>query len=257
MRVRVAAMLALSLCGGLLLSAGCLRIDANGSDAPTFTPSRAAPSPMATPARDGLLAALQRTQAAPFRYTVQSNLPDNTKVSATGAFDLTGRLYEATTTITGGTLPGSYQRIVVGTNSYLRQAGDKKWVHLDLSRVKKDSLVYFDMTDPTGLAEFITMVGSVQRTGPHAYSGSFNPYAGPERFLPIGAPSLEGIGGGTAPFTMTTDAQDRVSAIHIELSRPDGPTLAMTTTLSEQGKALRTRAPAKASVAEADDMYYK
>jgi len=123
--------------------------------------------------------------------------------------------------------------------------------------VKKDNpLLSFDMTDPTGLARFISTISSVERTGPHAYSGRFDPYAHGPRFLPIGAPSIVTIGGGTAPFTATTDEQNRVVSIHIELSPSTGPKLVMTTTLSEPGKPLPTRAPPKASVREAADFYY-
>ncbi|WP_203922772.1 hypothetical protein [Rugosimonospora africana] len=204
------------------------------------------------------MAALRRIQAAPYKFTVKSNLPENSSVSATGAFDPVAKLFQATTTITGGTSAGTLQRIVVGTNSYQRQSSREPWVHLDLSRVKKDdSLVYFDMTDPTGLAKFITKIATVEQPDPHTYQGYFDPYGSGANFLPIGAPSLWSIGGGNAPFTATTDEQGRVSQIRIVLEPSNGTTLTMTTTLSDQGKPLQVKAPAKANVREADPMYYK
>jgi hypothetical protein len=112
------------------------------------------------------------------------------------------------------------------------------------------------MSDPTGLARFITTVGFVQRTAPHTYSGSFDANAsGP--FLPIGAPTLVTIGG-HAPFTATTDEQNRVSRIHIELPpQPNGLQLVMTTTLNGHDEPLTTKAPSKATVREADASTYE
>jgi hypothetical protein len=242
----------------LLPAAGCSDTDLGGS--PAAPPSRtAAASPTGAPAKDELIAALQRTQAAPHRFAVDSDLPENgSRVSASGVFDPVRKLYDATTTITGGRSAGTVQRIVVGTDSYLRQADQKTWAHLDLSRVKKDNpLVYFDMTDPTGLAKFIAQIQSVDRTGPHTYAGDFDPFVSSPKFLPIGAPSIVAIGGGTAPFTATTDEQNRVVSIHIELAPRDSQKLVMTTTFSEHGKPPPIKAPAKGSVQEADDVYYK
>jgi hypothetical protein len=123
--------------------------------------------------------------------------------------------------------------------------------------VKKDNiLVYFDMTDPTGLAQFITTIADVERTGPHSYQGYFDPFSGSSESLPIGAPSVVNIGGGNAPFTATTDDKGRVSEIRIVLLPSNAAKLTMTTTLHGQDTPLRIAAPAKASVREADPMYY-
>lgn len=253
---RTVVSLALGVTGVLLLAAGCASVDF-GPDAPAPTSTLATPSPASTPAQDELEAALRRTQSGPYTFEVRSDLPESGSVSASGAFDPVKKLFKATTTITGGKSPGTLQRIVVGSDSYQRPSSDKPWIHLDLSRVKKDNiLVYFDMTDPTGLAKFTSTIADVERTGPHSYQGYFNPFSSLPEFLPIGAPSLVNIGGGNAPFTATTDDKDRVSEIRIVLSPSNAAKLTMTTTLHGQDKPLTIRAPAKASVREADPMYY-
>ncbi|NJC68583.1 hypothetical protein HC031_02420 [Planosporangium thailandense] len=256
MRSRTIGTLALGLSGVLFLT-GCAGNGTGRTSAPAATSTgTATPSPTGPSAKDDLVAALTRTGAAPYRYAAQSDLPESGSLSVTGAFDPVGKRFEATTTVTGGTLAGTHHRVVVGADSYLREGDTKTWVHLDLSRVKKDNpLLRFDMTDPTGLAKFSSTLGNVDRTGPHAYSGSFDPLSS-EPFLPIGAPSLVAFAG-MAPFTATTDDQNRVVSIHIELPRSDGPKLVMTTTLSDHGNPLPIQAPPKASVAEADDFNYR
>ncbi|GII23436.1 hypothetical protein [Planosporangium mesophilum] len=257
MRSLTIGTLALALTGALLLTSGCTGRGADGVNVAASNPtSTVAPSPTGTPAKDDLVAALKRTQAAPYRYTVESNLPENSSVSATGAFDPVGKVLDVTTTTTGGTAAGTTQRIVVGADTYLRPGGAKTWVHMDLSRVKKDNLLaYFDMTDPTGLATFTSALGFVERGGPHAYSGNFDPVSSDE-FLPLGSHALF-VFAGMAPFTATTDDQGRVVSIHIELPQRDGPKLVMTTTLSEHGKPLPITAPARANVQEAGDFVYR
>ena len=203
------------------------------------------------------MAALQRSHAVPFRFAVTSDLPEGERVSASGAFDVARMLYDATTTIAGGKSPGTHRRIVVKTDTYLREGKDKTWVHLDLARIKKsNTLLYFDMADPTGLVEFTSAVKTAERVDAHTFSGEFDPTATLPGFLPIGAPSLVSIGMRRSPYTVTVDDQGWVTAIHIELSPSHGPAIAMTTTFKEHGKSLPIKAPAKSSVREAADFYY-
>ena len=209
------------------------------------------------PARDELLQSLQRSQAAAFRYTVSGDLPEGARVRGTGGFDPRKHLYEATVHVTGGKSPSNTHRIVIGKDNYLREQGDEVWVHLDLSRVKRDSLVYFDMSDPTGLAKLTTMIGSVRRTGAHAYAGEFNPESGFEPFMPIGAPSIAAFFIYTATFTATTDDHGWITSITAELKPSTGAPLKMTTTMTSHGATLGIKAPPKAQVREAADFYYE
>lgn len=250
---------AFGLLGVVLLAGGCSAPESGVRSLPAAPPGQSAsPSPNGTADKGDLVAALNRVHVAPFRFAVNANLPESANVTASGAFDLASKLFEATTNQTGGKNPGKNQRIVVGVNDYLRQGDDKSWVHLDLSRIKnQNSPVYFDMNDPTGLVKFTTTIRSARRTSPTTYTGTYDPFVPGREFLPIGAPALWTIGGGTQPFTVTTDDQGRVVSIQVEFASSNGnPKLVMTTTLSEHGKPLPTKAPAKGSVREAASFYY-
>lgn len=242
------------LVGILIAGGGC-----GGGDEP---PQRQlqerppAPSPTPDPVREEFLEALRRSQRTAYRYTVRGGLPEGAAVRASGAFDPRAQLFEATIKITGSS-PSSTHRIVIGKHNYLRDVGDRYWVHLDLSRVKKESLVYFDMSDPTGLAKFSSVIGSVRRTGPRAYAGRFNPESGFDPFLPVGAPSVAAFFSPVADFTATTDDQGWVTSITVELKASTGPALRMTTTMTSHGAKSGIKAPPKARVREADNSYYE
>jgi hypothetical protein len=255
MATRGTALLVLGLFGALLsTTTGC-----TGSDRLEQRPqeSGATPSPTLAQAREDLLQALRRTQGASHRYTVRGSLPEGQSVQASGAFDPKGRLFEAKIKTSGGKDPSDTRRVVVDKHSYLRMESVSFWVHLDLARVPEDSLVYFDMSDPTGLVKFTSVIGSVRQTGPNAYAGRFNPDSGFDPFVPVGAPSVASFGITVADFTATTDGKGWVTSITVELEPLEGPKISMTTTLSDHGTKLSIKAPPKAQVREADGSYYK
>ncbi|MFC5002318.1 hypothetical protein ACFPIJ_31355 [Dactylosporangium cerinum] len=250
-------MLSRLIVGGVavaVLTGGCLGLPSGEtqSDSQTAKPWQP-PSPTGTPAQTLLAEALQRSQQVAFRFTVEGDLPgDDGTIKATGAFDPTAKLFESTIQISSQKDP--VHRIVVGTDSYLQQTGGK-WVHLDLKRVKPDALVYFDMTDATGLVKFTTRVESAEGTAATGYKGRFDAGGASPEFLPVGAPSLWVIGG-AAPFTATVDGKGWVTTITVELTDKDR-TVKLTTTMSGHGEPLQIKAPAKKSVVEADDLYYR
>jgi hypothetical protein len=253
---RGSGLLTVSLIGVLLGVVGCTGTDKPAPTGSTSAQSAAASS-TATPARDQLLQALQRAQGTAFQYTVQGSLPEGAAVQATGRFDPGVQRFEATIVITGGKTPSATQRIVIGKDSYLRELDTNTWVHLDLSRVKPDSLVYFDMSDPTGLVKFGSAIGSVRVTGPNAYAGRFNPESGFKPFIPIGAPSLAAFFMSTAEFTATTDERSWITSLTVTLTPTTGAPLSMTTTMTGHGAKLQIVAPPKAQVQEAADFYYE
>jgi hypothetical protein len=257
MTVRASGRLAALLVGVLLVASGCF--DAGGSDAPTRAASSGAgsPSPTLPAAKPEFVAALKKTQGGPFHFAVDATLPDNASVSGSGAFDGARRVYESTLTYTGGSAAGTHLRIAIGKDHFVRDANDRRWVHLDMSRVRKDNtLIYFDLSDPVGLTRFASELDTVTRSGTNSYAGTFDASGASPAFLPLGAPSVWAIGYTSTSFKATTDEQGRVTAITIDMTQKDKPTLTMKTTFSEHDKALTTKAPAKSQYAEADDMYY-
>ncbi|MFG1920420.1 hypothetical protein [Cryptosporangium sp. NPDC048952] len=205
------------------------------------------PSPSPTQDEADLVAALRRTQRAPHHFAIDADLPKNEHLTGTGAFDVTKLLYESSTK--------ALERIVVGTDYYQRDKGSG-WVHVDLKRLKKDSELHFAIADATGLLQFADAITDAHKTGPNTYDGRFQPDTEDfkEPFLPLGAPSLWSIGLRVSPFTATVDARGWVTAITLELTPTDSPTLRMEATLSRHGKPIDV---AKPRAQEADEAFYR
>ena len=235
----------------------------HSSPAPDPAPrTEGAPSP--TRDQTDLVAALRRTQGVPHRFTVDADLPKSQHLQGTGAFDVTKLQYTSSTELSDPKNPSALDRIVVGTDYYQREPGES-WIHVDLRRLKEDSRLHFAMADATGLLQFADAITDVrktdaitdkQKTGPTTYTGRFRPDTEDftEPFLPIGAPSLWSIGMRVSPFTVTVDTQGWVTAITMELTPTDSPTLRMEAKLSEHGKPLDVERP---TAQEADDTLYE
>jgi hypothetical protein len=245
----------------VLLTAGCTTSSTPATPAPAApatTPSSAAasPSPTGPDARTVLLAALEKSKNATYRFATNGEVPDAKKVTGSGTYDPKAKRISVKYTVTGGGAKAqSSQRIVVGTDLYSRSKNGETWVHLNLKRIKKDSLYAYDMTDPTGLSRFVEAVDTVTGTGPNTFSGTldiegdrFN-----EGFLPVGTPAISVLFGGSATFTATTDAAGWVTSIKVSL-KDSADSLQMTTTLSGHGKPSGIKKPS--DFGEAMDFYY-
>ena len=215
----------------------------------------ASPSPTGPDARQRLLTALEKTKKASYRFSVSGDVVDNKKITGSGAYDPKAKRITTTKKLTGGSTEQS-QVIVVGTDFFSREKNGETWVHLNLKRVKKNGLYYYDMTDPTGLSRFVSSVATVRSTGPTTFSGSldikgdkFN-----DGFLPVGTPAISVWFGGDAQFSATTDAKGWVTSIGVSL-RDKNKTLRMTTRLTGHGAASGITKPS--NYGEAMDIYYQ
>jgi hypothetical protein len=256
---------ALAAAVAVLLTAGCTTSSASPPDAAptavsteTSAPPSASPSPTGPDARTVLLAALEKSRNTTYRFATSGDVPDAKKISGSGSYDPKARRISVKVRMTGGGQKAvATQRIVVGTDLYSRQKDGETWVHLNLKKIKKDSLYAFDMTDPTGLSRFVESVGRVTRTGPNTYSGTLDIENGRfnEGFLPVGTPAIwvMSSGGAGATFTATTNPAGWVTSIKVSLKDRKG-TLQMTTTLSGHGKASGIKKPS--DFGEAMDFYY-
>lgn len=226
---------------------------------PAASPSEAAalPVPTGTDARERLMAALEKTKATTYRFAVSGDIPDAKKVAGSGAYDPAAQRISVKYQISGGgEKAAATQRIVVGTDLYSRQKDSETWVHLDLKRVKKDSLHYYDMTDPTGIERFVTSVDTVSSTSATAFSGTLDLKGDGvnKGFLPVGTPVISVLFGGEATFSATTDAAGWVTTIGVQM-RGSGTSLTMTTKLSGHGKSSGVKKPP--NFGEAWDVYYE
>lgn len=237
-------------------AAGSSGSSALGAVAKVAAAGAASPAPTGPDARGQLMSALEKSKNNTYKFVVTGDVPDKKKVAGSGTFDPKAKRITVSYKVSGGGAKTEQtQQIVVGTDLYSRQRNGETWVHLNLKRVKKDSLYYYDMTDPTGLARFVSSVDQVESTGANTFSGtldikgdSFN-----EGFLPVGTPAISVLFGGTATFTATTDAAGWVTTIGVELKDSE-QTLTMTTKLSAHGKASGIKKPA--NFGEAMDIYY-
>ncbi|WP_426513982.1 hypothetical protein ACPPVO_27205 [Dactylosporangium sp. McL0621] len=256
---RTPLLAALILTAAALGTSGCLGLPDTDSEPyrPTSAPS-VSRSPAPPPAKDDVVAALTKLMSAQYTFHVQSNLADETngRIEATGGYDHAGKVFEEDVTLTGTAHDTHLHRVVFGTDSYSRDKDSEKWVHLDLARLKSQSLVGLNMDNPTGLATFITSVASATATGPHAYKGLFDPMEGTDEFLPVGHPSIVAFYSKNAPFMLETDDQGNVTSIHVEMELTDKPAFVCTTTFAGHGQPLATKRPAKNKTAEADSFYY-
>ncbi|MEU4161255.1 hypothetical protein [Actinoplanes sp. NPDC026670] len=240
----------------VLLAAGCTTPSTPAPAAvPIGSPSatvEASPSPTGPDARELLLAALEKSRSTSYRFATSGDVPDKKKITGSGVYDPKAKRISVKYKLTGD---GSAQRIVVGTDLYSRSKDGETWVHLNLKKIKKDSLYAYDMTDPTGMSRFVEAVDTVASTGPNTYSGTldiegdrFN-----EGFLPVGTPAISVLFGGNATFTATTNPGGWVTSIKVTLKDSKGA-LNMTTTLSGHGKPSGIKKPA--NYGEAMDFYY-
>ncbi len=237
----------------LLATTGCTPPPPGKPNTEPSAPA-AVPSPAAPDAKEELLTALRRTHAAAYTFKVRADLPESKRVTASGAFDPKRVLYSGTIKESGGKNPESGQRVVVGKDSFTRQDSGDDWVHLDLRRIKpSNTLEYFDMKDPTGLAKFTSSIESVERTGPNTFRGKFAAMQTGDPFVPIGTPSVIVFSFGNSDFTATTGGNGRVTSIVVEL-KDKKATLKMTTTLGGHGKPTGITKPKH--YGEAADFYY-
>jgi hypothetical protein len=246
--MRVAALIC------VLLVTGCTPASEYDDPAPAQTP-RATSS--ASAMRADLSAALQRLTGAPYTFTIAGGAPKGGTVTASGTVDPAGKRYQSTVEVTGST-PQSIKRIVVGTDTYVWEPILKAWVHLDMARVKPDSLQYFDTADPAGLAPFLAGIAStvtVRGTAPGRWTLQLN--YDKVTNLPLGAPVFRSYGfGGTLPFTVTTDAQGNIATIGTTVKVTDEPEIVFTTTFTAHGAPVQINPPAKRDTREADSSYY-
>lgn len=252
MRRYAPALLAVTaLLAGCVPSVGIRAAGGTGAPQAGRSASPAEPSALET-----FKAALRKTHAATYRFSVNSDLPDDARVTGTGVFDRAGKKLQTNLKFTGSVNPHTTQSVVIGNHLYQKEPGERRWVHLNMAKLKKKSLWRkISLTDPVGLATFTGAIKTVRQTGPNTYEGTFNPDpidAG--EFLPLGAPSIVvfSILGPDAEFTATTDATGWVTVVNATLTADE--TVKMTTRFSGHGKAAGIKKPSRTD--EAADFYY-
>lgn len=248
-----------------LMAGGCTTpllppLPAPGAESPapaaTTSSSPSAAAPTEPDVKPVFVAALEKTRTTGYKFSVSGDGVDNQKITGSGSFDPKAKKITVTQKLSGGGKKATQgQRIVVGTDLYSRSKNGETWVHLNLKRIKKTSLYYYDMTDPTGLTRFTQSVETVRSTGANTYAGRLNIKGDKfnEGFLPVGTPAISVWLGGSAQFTATTNAAGWVTSISVDIL-DSKKTLKMTTKLSNHGKNQGIKKPS--NYGEAMDFYY-
>ena len=215
-----------------------------------------AKAPVETPAIDVFRAALRKTHNATYKYSVSSGLPDKYgRVTGSGVFDLKSKKLKLDLKYSGGTYPHDLDAVFIGQDAWHKSDVSSRWVHLDMSRLKKYSPEKIDMTDPVGLATFGKALKTVRKTGPRTFAGTFDPNPlESDEFLPLGAPSIRvfSIMGPDSEFSATTDANGWIIVINAKVVADE--TVKMTTKFSAHGKPSGIKKPSR--TVEAADFYY-
>lgn len=244
------AALALCLTGALVLAAGCETTEPEPSnfDAERAKASAAAKlTPHVDLPREDFLAALKKTQAAGYNFTVRGDYLDKQKMRATGAVSSTAHTYRASVRVTGGKTPIALEFKVVGSMVYCQDPSWSIWKGVKGKDAAKDLFNSVDVADPAGLAKFTSAIESVASTGPNSYQGTFDPMDAGN--LPLGAPSIRTFGYFSGVrFRAKTDASGWVVSVTITLEQSKGPTLTLTTTMTGFGKPARVAAPPKSQI---------
>ncbi|MGK5682190.1 hypothetical protein [Actinoplanes sp. URMC 104] len=241
-----------------LLLAGCT--SAKPAPSPEPVPSASAPDADASPE---LIAAIRRTAAASFTFTVVGRTKDGDVHRAGGVFDPQGGKLRYNLRVTGGPEANPYHdEILIGSNDWMRSAAGDEWIHMYQRKLAEDSPWRVDLKDPSGLGAFAERAagGKVSRTGPNAFQGEFDVHpAGHVTSLPVGPAYLHS--GSTAPerihFKATTGGAGWVTAVTVEYASLGlkVPHDVYTTKLTGHGKPVTVRKPS--DTAEADAASYR
>ncbi len=227
-----------------------------GSSAGPESTGVASPEPAGPDAKQTLVAALDKTRKAAYKFSVSGDVVDSRRIAGSGSYDPKAKRISTVQRLSGGGKKAEQgQRIVVGTDLFSRGKSGETWVRLNLKRVKKDSLYYYDMTDPTGLTRFTESVETVRSTGANTFAGRLDIEGDKfmEGFLPVGTPAISVFLGGSAQFSATTNDAGWVTAISVDIL-DEKKTLKMTTKFGNHGKNQGIKKPG--NYGEAMDFYY-
>lgn len=246
-------------CLVFLLLTGCASSKPAASSTPAV-PSASAPAADASPE---LVAAIRRTVAASFTFTVDGRTKNGAGQHATGVFDPQGGKLRYNLRVTGDPEASAYHdEIVIGHNDWMRSAADEEWTHLDQRKLVKNSPWRVDVKDPSGLRVFAQRAAgaTVSRTGPHAFEGDFDLYPnGSVVSLPVGPAYLHSATGTPQRihFKATTGGAGWVTAVTVEDASYGlkVPHAVHTTKLAGHGKPVTVRKPS--NTAEADAASYR
>ena len=242
---------------GLVL-AGVIGISGCGPTEDQSAPA-APPSPSSSPSAEPDDPAAELAEAA-------ARLADDTvrvRVAVTGQMTLTGVLdprgQAAVAKVDMGAVDDGTQAEVrqVGKDVWIKLkgpvpamlGGNGQWMHLsaaELSATSNFNVLPGD--DPAGARAMIAAMTGIKRSGPHGFTGTMDL----TRTSRYSAETLKALGAKAAfvPFTATTDAQGRLTALSTDLSAIVSGAGQLTTAFSDFGVPVDVERPPAAETTE-------
>lgn len=124
----------------------------------------------------------------------------------------------------------------------------KPWMHVDADKIAEGSSFKLPADDPAGTKAMVSAMTKVERAGEHSFKGLLDltktPRYNKESLKAIGAKAT------AMPFTATTDDQDRLVELTLDMSGISPGAGKMKTTYSDFGTPVAVEAPPAAQVGE-------
>jgi hypothetical protein len=133
--------------------------------------------------------------------------------------------------------------------------GAGKWMHIDISKVSKNSALNPENNDPSNAGKLLAASTQVEKTGDHQFKGTIDLTKSPT----ANAAQLKVLGdkAKAVPFTAATDDQGRLTKLTVDMKAIAPTAGELTTEYSDFGVAVSVEAPAASSIVEMPDVFRK
>jgi hypothetical protein len=252
------------LAAGLAI-AGCTSTGTTTAPPSASASTRASASAggTASSARDALLASIDPLTKTSYKYTLTTggltgkgaNDPANKKAM----LDLSGQQKANSVTINVVTVgTDMWMKLNFGTNNNNLNISTDKWFHVDATKLGANPNLPVDPNGAANTANLLTGAVDVQSSDSHHFSGTVDLTKGTTTGM-IGQPDIDRLQSKlkAVPFTATTDDQNRISSLKIDLSAVDPSLAAVESKFSDYGTTVTVNRPDPAQVVEAPDSVYQ
>lgn len=214
-----------------------------------------------TPA-EKLTSAAQYLLTTSFKYTLQSS-----GLSGQGAADPANKKATMTMSGTQDSLAVKLDSVVIGTDAWVKlDVGGKndmigiptKWMHLDQTKMGKDSGLGIDVTgaDPSDAAGLFNGLADVKQVDAQHYNVTFDLTKAKGSTVTQDIVSSLGDKAKSVPGTVELDSQGRLSKVNLDLSAID-PSRSVAMSYSDYGTPVSVSAPAAGDTVDAPDAVYQ
>jgi hypothetical protein len=217
--------------------------------------------------RDALLSSIDPLTRTTYKYSLTSggltgqgaNDPANkaATLSLTGTGNANGQSLNSLTVNVVALGTDVWMKLAAGTaNNNVLLTGDK-WFHIDATRLGANPSLPVDPNGGANAAALLRNAVTVQRTDAHHFTGTVDLTNGTLN-MTIGQAQLNQLGAKAkaVPFTASTDDQNRLASVTLDLASVDQNVPAVAVTYSGYGDPVSVTRPDPAQVQEAPNGLY-